>query len=53
MYAIRSYYALLLSSPLAEFINGAILPVDGGWSQAGAASIMTELAQLFDRQADN
>jgi len=45
--------ALLLSSPLAEFINGAILPVDGGWSQAGAASIMTELARLFDRQADN
>lgn len=45
--------ALLLSSPLAEFISGAILPVDGGWSQAGAASIMTELARLFDRQADN
>ncbi|WP_366657795.1 SDR family oxidoreductase [Fodinicurvata sp. EGI_FJ10296] len=37
--------ALLLSSPLAGYINGAILPVDGGWSLGGAAAAMTTLAR--------
>lgn len=37
--------ALLLSSPLATYINGAILPIDGGWSLGGAAGAMTTLAR--------
>ena len=30
--------AMFLSSPAAAYINGVILPVDGGWSVAGASA---------------
>ena len=35
--------ALLLTSPLAGFINGAVLPGDGGWSLGGASESMAAL----------
>lgn len=41
---------LFLSSPLAGYITGVVLPVDGGWAQGGAASMGQTLAELL-RQA--
>lgn len=35
--------ALVLASPLADYVNGAVLPVDGGWSLAGFGRLMQEL----------
>jgi len=45
--------ALFLSSDAAAYVSGVILPVDGGWSVAGAgaaALAMTELAQALNRK---
>jgi NAD(P)-dependent dehydrogenase (short-subunit alcohol dehydrogenase family) len=35
---------LLLASPLAGYITGAVLPVDGGWALGGASQAMGQLA---------
>ena len=37
--------ALALASPLGEFINGAVIPVDGGWSLQGFGDMMDKLSQ--------
>ncbi len=36
---------LLLASPLAGYVTGVVLPVDGGWTLGGASRAMGELAQ--------
>lgn len=37
---------LFLGSELADYINGAVIPVDGGWSQSGAGGMSDFLARL-------
>lgn len=38
--------ALFLASPLADYISGVILPVDGGWALGGAAALAGSLGGL-------
>lgn len=38
---------LLLASPFASYISGAVLPVDGGWSQAGCGDMQTGFIKML------
>ena len=39
--------AVFLSSAQGEYISGAVIPVDGGWSLGGDQVAMAEMAKLF------
>lgn len=38
---------LFLGSDLASYISGAVIPVDGGWAQGGAAVVGAGLAEML------
>lgn len=41
---------LYLASPLANYVTGTVIPVDGGWSLGGASSLSSTLANLLATQ---
>ena len=48
--AVIASCALFLSSPLAEYINGAVIPVDGGQSLSGAGVMSLELTRAMKQR---
>jgi len=42
---------LMLASPLASYIHGTVLPVDGGWTNGGAASLSRHMAEVFGAES--
>ena len=42
-----AHACLFLASPLASYISGAVIPVDGAWSQSGASSLGEVLSKML------
>ncbi|MCU1648043.1 MAG: short-chain dehydrogenase [Nocardia sp.] len=41
---------LWLASPMASYVSGATIPVDGGWALGGASAVYPDLRRLFSGQ---
>lgn len=46
-------FALALASPLGAYVNGAVIPVDGGWSLTGFGRMMDELAVVIRGKSES
>lgn len=41
------HMAMFLASSYGSYVNGTVIPVDGGWSLAGMTTAMNELLKMF------